>query len=159
MNGNDLPADGSAPAAERRSRRSAGTALACFANWFNEFVMGSPWLYLAALVLVLAVDALIPIQGYSKWNLTTGLFSNTQESSFELITGIGAIVGVYSIKRMTRQHQADLRALHEHFKLEIAALHHKLDEVHRHVTPVAPVAAQAAQAAQAAPPAGTATPQ
>lgn len=138
MNGNDLPDVGSAPAGERKSRRSPARVLAGFANWFNEFVMGSPWMYLTALVLVLAVDALIPIQGYSKWNLTTGLFSNTQESSFELITGIGAIVGVYSIKRMTRQHQADLRALHEHFKAEVAALHHKLDEVHRHVAAQTP---------------------
>jgi hypothetical protein len=152
MNGNEVPAADSAPAGERQSRRSAAKALADFANWFNEFVMGSPWMYLTALVLVLAVDALIPIQGYSKWNVTTGLFSNTQESSFELITGIGAIVGVYSIKRITKQHQADLRALHEHFKLEIAALHHKLDEVHRHVTPLTP------QASELAPPADTAGP-
>jgi low affinity Fe/Cu permease len=152
MNGNDLPDDGSAPAGERHSRRSPARVLAGFANWFNEFVMGSPWMYLAALVLVLAVDALIPIQGYSKWNLTTGLFSNTQESSFELITGIGAIVGVYSIKRMTKQHQADLRALHEHFRREIAALHHKLDEVHRHVTtPALPDAEFAPQADTASP--------
>jgi len=154
MNGNDVPAaDGTAPAGERQSRRSAASALAGFANWFNEFVMGSPWMYLAALVVVLAADALIPIQGYARWNLTTGLFTNTQESSFELITGIGAIVGVYSIRRMTRQHQADLRALHEHFKLEISALHHKLDEVHRHVTVLD------SKAGELAPPAETGSPQ
>jgi hypothetical protein len=90
-----------------------GSALAKFANWFNEHVVGSPWTYLICIALVVFVDALIPLQGYDKWNLTSGLFFNTQSSSVELITGVGAVCGVYAVRRSQKEHREETKALHE----------------------------------------------
>ena len=79
--------------------KSLAERVAEFANWFNEFVVGSPWAYLFCIVVVLAVYAVCLIQGYSKWNGSTGLFFNTASSSIELITGVGAVVGVYGVRK------------------------------------------------------------
>lgn len=111
-----------------------GGKLASFANWFNETVVGSPWTYLAAIMLVVGADLMIPVQGFGKWNLTTGLFFNTQSSNIELITGIGAVVGVYAVRRSQKQHRKDTAELHakvdEHrdeHREDVQALHAKVD--------------------------------
>ena len=106
-----------------------GAALAGFANWFNETVVGSPWTYLVCIILVLIIYAVIPLQGYGKWNLSTGLFFNTASSSIELITGVGAVVGVYAVRRNQKRHHAEVKDLHEQHAEEVKALHGKLDQL------------------------------
>jgi low affinity Fe/Cu permease len=105
-----------------------GAKLAAFANWFNENIVGSPWTYLACIILVVVIYAVIPLQGYSKWNLSTGLFFNTASSSVELITGVGAVVGVYAVRRGQKQHREETAA----HRSEVKALHAKLDALLRH---------------------------
>lgn len=83
------------------------------AAWINENIVGNVWTFVACLIFVVVLFLLIPIQGYSKWNLTTGLFSNTVESSFELITGVGAVVAVVSLHKKHKQHGESLDALHD----------------------------------------------
>lgn len=100
-----------------------GVRLAAFANWFNETVVGSPWTYLFCIATVVFVYLLIPLQGYSKWNLTSGLFFNTTSSSVELITGVGAVVGVYAVRRAQHQHE---KALARHAR-SVEDLHGKID--------------------------------
>lgn len=104
-----------------------GERLAAFANWFNEYVLGSPWTYLACLAVVLLVYAFVPVQGYGKWNLTTGLFFNTTSSSIELITGVGAVVGVYAVRRQQRKHHGQVQELHDAHREDIEALSAKID--------------------------------
>jgi low affinity Fe/Cu permease len=102
-----------------------GGALANFANWFNENVVGSPWTYIFCIAAVVFTYLLIPLQGYDKWNLTSGLFFNTTSSSVELITGVGAVVGVYAVRRAQHQHA---KALDKHAK-SVADLHAKVDQI------------------------------
>lgn len=92
--------------------KGAAQRLADFANWFNETVVGSPWTYLVCILTVVGVYLVCIFQGYEKWNLTTGLFFNTASSSIELITGVGAVVGVYAVRRGQKQHRQDVRDLH-----------------------------------------------
>lgn len=89
-------------------------ALAKFANWFNENVVGSPWTYLFCIVVVIAVYAVCLFQGYSKWNSSTGLFFNTASSSVELITGVGAVVGVYGVRKSHKELHEKIDHLSEH---------------------------------------------
>jgi hypothetical protein len=84
------------------------TRLAAF---INERIVGSPWTFVCAIILVLCADLLIPVQGYDKWNLSTGLFFNTQSSNIELITGIGAVVGVYGVHKSNKDLHAKVDKL------------------------------------------------
>lgn len=107
-----------------------GGRLAGFANWFNENVVGSPWTYLACIILVVAADLMIPVQGFGKWNLTTGLFFNTQSSNIELVTGVGAVVGVYAVRRTQKQQRKDVGELHgklDAHRRDVRDLHRKID--------------------------------
>jgi prolipoprotein diacylglyceryltransferase len=114
--------------------RGLGALLARFANWFNESVVGSPWTYIFCIAAVVFTYLLIPLQGYDKWNLTSGLFFNTTSSSVELITGVGAVVAICSVRRNQKRHHAEIHALHSAHRAELRALHGKLDRLHRHVT-------------------------
>jgi hypothetical protein len=105
-----------------------GAAVARFANWFNEAVVANPLTYLAAIVLVVGADLMIPVQGFAMWNLTTGLFFNTQSSNIELITGIGAVVAVCSARRILKQHRretADRDAAHAREISDLNEAHHR----------------------------------
>jgi low affinity Fe/Cu permease len=92
--------------------KKLGESIANFANWVNEHVVGNPWTFVVCIVLVFCCDLMIPVQGYDKWNLSTGLFFNTQSSNMELITGVGAVVGVYGVRKANKKHSADLKELH-----------------------------------------------
>jgi hypothetical protein len=114
-----------------------GTALGRFANWFNESVVGNPWTYIFCIAAVVFTYLLIPLQGYDKWNLTSGLFFNTTSSSVELITGVGAVVGVYAVRRAQHQHakaQAKHDAALEQHGQSLANLHAKLDQIQAHAS-------------------------
>ncbi len=86
------------------------------ASWINERIVGNVWTFIICCIFVILIYIALPIQGYAKWNTSTGLFSNTAESSFELITGVGAVVAVVS--------------LHRKHKKDIDDLHHKIDANH-----------------------------
>lgn len=116
----------------------AGARLARFANWLNDNIVGSPWTLLTAIILVIGADVLIPVQGFSKWNVTTGLFFNTQSSNIELITGVAAVVAVVSVRRAQRQQHKELK---DH-RAETAKLHRRLDELLHHRPPAAPASAE-----------------
>lgn len=83
------------------------------ANWINDNIVGNPWTFVAAIALVVLVYLAIPlVGGYVAWNAGLGLFFNTASSSFELITGIGAVVGVVGLHKRQTKHEKSLNALH-----------------------------------------------
>lgn len=94
--------------------------IASFAAWVNEKIVGNPITLIVCILFVIVLFVLIPIQGYGKWNITTGLFTNTLESSFELITGVAAVVAVVALhkkhketdRRLDRMDEEHGKALH-----------------------------------------------
>lgn len=96
--------------------------IATFALWINNRIVGNPWTFILSILFVFGIYALLPIQGYTKWNLTTGIFGNTAESSFELITGVGAVVGI-----------ALLHERHKEVRKENQNMNEKLDLIHKHL--------------------------
>jgi low affinity Fe/Cu permease len=90
-----------------------------FGMWVNDHIVGNPVTFVICILAVVAVYAAIPVVGgYNKWNTGLGLFFNTLSSSFELITGVGAVVGVVVL------HKA-----HQKQKKSLDDLHSKLDAV------------------------------
>ncbi len=87
--------------------------IARIANWINEQVVGSVITFLACVIFVVIIYIALFFQGYAKWNTSTGLFSNTLESSFELITGVGAVVAVVSLHKKHKEHTKSLNDLHD----------------------------------------------
>jgi hypothetical protein len=85
------------------SVKGLGDRVASVANWFNEHVMASPWTYLFCMTSVVVVYIVCAFQGYAKWNTSTGLFFNTLTSSVELITGVGATLGVYAVRKSHKE--------------------------------------------------------
>lgn len=84
------------------------------ANWINSNIVGNPWTFVLAIVLVVLVYLAIPVVGgYATWNAGLGLFFNTASSSFELITGIGAVVGVVGLHQKDKAQKKSLNALHD----------------------------------------------
>lgn len=108
-----------------------------FGMWVNDNIVGNAFTFVLAIIAVLIVYAAIPfVGGYGAWNTGLGLFFNTLSSSFELITGIGAVVGVVVLHRKVKNHvtesaqrHADLLDMHETHAREVAALHEKVDQV------------------------------
>lgn len=89
-----------------------------FGMWVNDHIVGNPITFVLAILSVAIVYAMIPVVGYAKWNTGIGLFYNTLSSSFELITGVGAVVGVVVL------HKA-----HQKQKKSIDNLHSKIDKL------------------------------
>lgn len=89
-----------------------------FGMWVNDHIVGNPITFVLCILAVILVYAIIPFQGYAKWNTGAGLFFNTLSSSFELITGVGAVVGVVVL------HKA-----HKKQKKSLDDLHNKVDEL------------------------------
>lgn len=87
--------------------------VAKIATWINEQVVGSVVTFLICVLFVAVIYILMFIQGYTKWNTGVGLFSNTLESSFELITGVGAVVAVVSLHKKHKEHTKSLEELHK----------------------------------------------
>lgn len=84
------------------------------ANWINNNIVGNPWTFVIAILLVIGVYLCIPVVGgYAAWNAGLGLFFNTASSSFELITGIGAVVGVVGLHARQSKHEKSVKSLHE----------------------------------------------
>lgn len=92
--------------------KNLSNKIALLANWINEKVVGNVWTFIACVLFVVAIYIALFIQGYSKWNTSTGLFSNTLESSFELITGVGAVVAVVALHKKHKENKKSLDSLH-----------------------------------------------
>lgn len=87
--------------------------VARIANWINEQVVGSVITFIICVLFVVGIYIALMFQGYNKWNTSTGLFSNTLESSFELITGVGAVVAVVALHKKHDKHTKSLNELHD----------------------------------------------
>lgn len=83
-----------------------------FGMWVNDHIVGNPITFVLCIVAVILVYAVIPLQGYAKWNTGVGLFFNTLSSSFELITGVGAVVGVVVLHKAHKKQKKSLDDLH-----------------------------------------------
>lgn len=89
---------------------------------------GSEWCFIAVMIWLIVVYVFLPIDGYARWNLGIGLFSNSNGSNLELVTGVGSMVMIRSI----RKHQAESRRHQHRHAQELARLHERFDElVHR----------------------------
>jgi hypothetical protein len=110
-----------APAAPPTEREKLDAEAGHFGMWINDNIVGNPITFIIAILSVVIVYAAIPlVGGYTKWNTGLGLFFNTLSSSFELITGVGAVVGVVVLHKSVKAHRASSR---QHF----AEIHEKLD--------------------------------
>ena len=83
-----------------------------FGMWVNDHIVGNPITFVLCILAVILVYAVIPFQGYAKWNTGVGLFFNTLSSSFELITGVGAVVGVVVLHKAHKKQKKSLDDLH-----------------------------------------------
>lgn len=95
-----------------------------FGMWVNDNIVGNPITFVLAILSVVIVYALIPVVSYAKWNTGIGLFYNTLSSSFELITGVGAVVGVVVLHKK-----------HNNTQNSITQLHDKIDQMQNDATP------------------------
>jgi low affinity Fe/Cu permease len=103
--------------------------IARMAAWVNENVLGAAMTLAICVLAVFFVYALIPFQGYGRWNSGAGLFFNTLSSSFELITGVAAVVAVVALHKKVNEHRSEIKALHARQAEETAALHAKIDHL------------------------------
>ena len=83
-----------------------------FGMWVNDHIVGNPITFVLCILAVVIVYAFVPLQGYAKWNTGVGLFFNTLSSSFELITGVGAVVGVVVLHKAHKKQKKSLDDLH-----------------------------------------------
>jgi low affinity Fe/Cu permease len=83
-----------------------------FGMWVNDHIVGNPITFVLCILAVIIVYAVVPFQGYAKWNTGVGLFFNTLSSSFELITGVGAVVGVVVLHKAHKKQKKSLDDLH-----------------------------------------------
>lgn len=94
-------------------KSKATDAITAFAAWVNEHIVGNPWALVICILFVVTVFSLILVQGYSQWNLSTGLFANDAESAYELITGTASVVAVISLHKKHREHTKHLEAINQ----------------------------------------------
>jgi hypothetical protein len=100
-----------------------------FSGWFNDNIAGNPATLVVCILFVVTAYTLLVLQGYTTWNLSTGLFANDIESAYELISGTAAVVAVVAVhKTMKKKSKADADAHAGHQK-EFKALHAKLDKL------------------------------
>jgi len=105
-----------------------------FGMWINDNIVGNPITFIIAILSVVVVYAAIPlVGGYTKWNTGLGLFFNTLSSSFELITGVGAVVGVVVLHKAVKAHR-------EHSRQGFADIHARLDHLMRQQDQAGPAA-------------------
>lgn len=110
-----------APDAPQTEREKLDAEAGHFGMWINDNIVGNPITFIIAILSVVIVYAAIPVVGgYTKWNTGLGLFFNTLSSSFELITGVGAVVGVVVLHKAVKAHR-------EHSRQHFAEIHDKLD--------------------------------
>jgi hypothetical protein len=115
------PTVADSPDAAQNEREKLDAEAGHFGMWINDNIVGNPITFIVAILSVVIVYAAIPlVGGYTKWNTGLGLFFNTLSSSFELITGVGAVVGVVVLHKAVKAHRAHSR---QHF----AEIHDKLD--------------------------------
>lgn len=97
------------------------------ALWINEHVVMSPWTFMLVIVLLAIVYAQLPIEGFQKWNTGIGLFMNTNGSNFELLTGVGAGLAVFSKiskhhkkieETQAKHHKEVMKVLKEHIHVD-----------------------------------------
>ena len=108
-----------------------------FGMWVNDNIVGNPITFVLCILSVFAVYAAIPlVGGYNKWNTGLGLFFNTLSSSFELITGVGAVVGVVVLHKKggdeikaVRAHEAKVDAFHAGVQNDLVELHSKVNKL------------------------------
>lgn len=95
--------------AQEKESEKVNQDIGKFGMWVNDNIVGNPITFVVAILAVFVVYALIPfVGGYNKWNTGVGLFFNTLSSSFELITGIGAVVGVVVLHKNHQKHAKKL---------------------------------------------------
>ena len=75
-------------------------------------LMGHEVTFLIVVISLLVVYGALLIQGYHKWNTGIGLFSNTNGSNLELITGVGSMYLLRETRKLRKAHKQDNEALH-----------------------------------------------
>lgn len=106
-------------------RQEVNQEVGKFGMWVNDNIVGNPITFVLCILSVVLVYLAIPlVGGYAKWNTGLGLFFNTLSSSFELITGVGAVVGVVVLHKK-----------HNNTQNSITQLHNKIDAMQNDPTP------------------------
>lgn len=108
--------------------KNISASIGKLAGWINEHIVGNAWSLIGAIVFVVILYLLLLVQGYSKWNLSTGLFGNDIESAYELITGTASVVAVVALHKTVKKHHADMKEVHQQHTTQLTALHEKLDK-------------------------------
>lgn len=108
------------------------------ASWINDNIVGSPWALIACILFVFTAYLLLVLQGYNKWNLSTGLFANDMESAYELITGTASVVAVVALHKTvkksredTNTHNAEIKLIHQKHSEDLKAIQDKLNNMER----------------------------
>ncbi len=99
------------------------------ALWINKNIVMTWWMFIFSIIFVGVIYGLLPIIGFQKWNSGIGLFSNTGESSFEFITGIGSGLAVYSFHKLVKKHHEDIMNIHAQHAEQLNSLHQKIDKL------------------------------
>lgn len=97
---------------------------------------GSETCFVLVVIWLAVVYAFLFVDGYTRWNLGIGLFSNSNGSNIELITGVGSMVMIRALHKGKTRHQqkseaelARLHDRHDRHAAEIARLHERLDDL------------------------------
>ena len=90
-------------------------------------IMGHEVTFLIVVIALIGVYGALIIQGYTKWNTGIGLFSNTNGSNLELITGVGSMYLLRETRKLRKSHKQDNDALHA--KLDVLIESKVTDEV------------------------------
>jgi hypothetical protein len=123
-----------APYVPQTEREKLDAEAGHFGMWINDNIVGNPITFIFAILSVAVVYAAIPlVGGYTKWNTGLGLFFNTLSSSFELITGVGAVVGVVVLHKSVKAHR-------EHSRQSFAEIRARLDHLMRQQDQAGPAA-------------------
>lgn len=89
--------------------------------------MGHEVTFVIVVITLLIVYGALLVQGYHKWNTGIGLFSNTNGSNLELITGVGSMYLLRETRKLRKAHKEDNDALHA--KLDVLIESKTTDEV------------------------------
>jgi hypothetical protein len=95
-----------------RKRKQLTYKITGLAYWINDNIVGNPWALIICILFVAVAYLSLGVQGYNKWNLSTGLFANDLESAYELITGTASVVAVVALHRSHTAHKKSIDELH-----------------------------------------------
>lgn len=100
-----------------------------FGMWVNDHIVGNPITFVIAIISVAAIYSLLLFMPYTKWNTGPGLFYNTLSSSFELITGVGAVVGVVVLHSKHKKTDTKLDSNDGHIDIQLAEINDKINQL------------------------------